>query len=51
MDYRVITNLFLLLFIGVADNQVIAALLPSLVKSFEITVGEAGLLVLTSETE
>ncbi len=46
MDYRVIGNLFLLLFIGVADNQVIAALLPSLVRSLQITVGEAGLLVM-----
>ncbi len=45
MDYRVIANLFLLLFMGVADNQVIAALLPSLVNSFHISVGAAGLLV------
>lgn len=45
MDYRVVVNLFLLLFIGVADNQIIAALLPSLVNSFEITVGTAGLLI------
>lgn len=45
MDYRVIANLFLLLFLGVADNQVIAALLPSLVNSFHISVGTAGLLV------
>lgn len=45
MDYRVIANLFLLLFLGVADNQVIAALLPSLVKSLDISVGAAGLLV------
>jgi predicted MFS family arabinose efflux permease len=47
VDYRVVANLFLLLFIGVADNQVIAALLPSLVKSFEISIGTAGLLVTT----
>jgi predicted MFS family arabinose efflux permease len=47
VDYRVVANLFLLLFIGVADNQVIAALLPSLVKSFDIGVGTAGLLVTT----
>ncbi|MBI4166892.1 MAG: MFS transporter [Acidobacteria bacterium] len=47
MDYRVIANLFLLLFIGVADNQIIAALLPSLVHSFGITVGTAGLLITT----
>lgn len=45
MGYRVVANLFLLLFIGIADNQIIAALLPSLVQSFEITVGTAGLLI------
>ncbi len=45
MDYRVVANLFLLLFIGVADNQIIAALLPSLVNSFGMTVGTAGLLI------
>lgn len=45
MDYRVIANLFLLLFLGVADNQVLAALLPSLVNSLHISIGAAGLLV------
>ena len=45
MDYRVIANLFMLLFLGVADNQMIAALLPSLVHSMNISVGAAGLLV------
>ena len=45
MDYFVIANLFLLLFLGVADNQMIAALLPTLVRSFEISVEVAGLLV------
>ncbi len=45
MDYLVTANLFLLLFLGVADNQMIAALLPSLVGSFDITVEVAGLLV------
>jgi predicted MFS family arabinose efflux permease len=45
VDYRVIASLFLLLFLGVADNQVIAALFPSLVNSLHITVGAAGLLV------
>jgi MFS transporter, DHA1 family, inner membrane transport protein len=45
MDYLVITNLFLLLFLGVADNQVIAALLPDLVESFHVSVSVAGLLV------
>jgi predicted MFS family arabinose efflux permease len=46
VDYLVIVNLFLLLFLGVADNQVIAALLPTLVKSLDISVGVAGLLVM-----
>jgi DHA1 family purine base/nucleoside efflux pump-like MFS transporter len=45
VDYRVIANLFLLLFLGVADNQVLAALIPSLVSSFHISIGAAGLLV------
>ncbi len=45
MDYLVIANLFLLLFLGVADNQVIAALLPDLVSSFHVSVSVAGLLV------
>lgn len=35
----------MLLFLGVADNQMIAALLPSLVHSMNISVGAAGLLV------
>jgi predicted MFS family arabinose efflux permease len=45
VDYLAIANLFLLLFLGVADNQMIAALLPSLVSSLHIGVGTAGLLV------
>jgi len=45
MDSLVIANLFLLLFLGLADNQMIAALLPSLVKSLGINVSTAGLLV------
>jgi predicted MFS family arabinose efflux permease len=45
MDSLVIANLFLLLFLGLADNQMIAALLPSLVRSFGISVSTAGLLV------
>ena len=45
MNYRVIANLFFLLFLGVADNQAIAALLPPLVRSFGITVASAGLMV------
>ena len=45
MDYRVIANLFLLLFLGVADNQMIAALLPVLGGSLNKSVEAAGLLV------
>jgi len=45
MDSLVIANLFLLLFLGLADNQMIAALLPALVKSFGISLSTAGLLV------
>src|SRR6516162_4277382 len=47
MGYLVIANLFLLLFLGVADNQMIAALLPALVVSFKVSVKVAGLLVVT----
>ena len=47
MDYLVVANLFLLLFLGVADNQMIAALLPALVVSFKVSVKVAGLLVVT----
>lgn len=45
MDLLVIANLFLLLFLGAADNQMIAALLPSLVDSLHLSVRVAGLLV------
>jgi predicted MFS family arabinose efflux permease len=45
MDWLVIANLFLLLFLGLADNQMIAALLPSLVSAFDISLSTAGLLV------
>lgn len=45
MDYLVIANLFLLLFLGLADNQAIAALLPNLVDSFKVSISVAGLLV------
>ena len=45
MDSLVIANLFLLLFLGVADNQMIAALLPSMVSSLHISLSMAGLLV------
>lgn len=47
MGYLVIANLFLLLFLGVADNQMIAALLPVLISSFGVGVKVAGLLVVT----
>ncbi len=45
MNVLVIANLFLLLFLGVADNQVIAALLPEFVNSFHVPIGVAGLIV------
>ncbi len=45
MDLIVIAILFFLLFLGLADNQMIAALLPALVKSLHIDVSTAGLLV------
>ena len=45
MNYRVIANLFLLLFLGVADNQMIAALLPVLGGSLHKSVQAIGLLV------
>jgi len=38
-------DLFLLLFLGLADNQMIAALLPALLGSLHVSVGLAGLLV------
>jgi predicted MFS family arabinose efflux permease len=45
LDSFVIADLFLLLFLGLADNQMIAALLPSLLGSLHVSVGMAGLLV------
>ncbi len=45
LDFLVIGNLFFLLFLGLADNQVIAALLPDVVNSLKVTVGAAGFLV------
>lgn len=45
MDLLVVVNLFLLLFIGLADNQTIPALLPVLGKGFHISVVKLGLLV------
>ncbi len=44
MDFPIIGILFLLLFLGLADNQTIPALLPLLIDSLHITVEQAGLL-------
>ena len=45
MDYRVIAGLFLLLLLGLADNQTIPALLPVLSTSLGTSVAVIGLLV------
>ena len=45
LDYSLLARLFLLLFLGLADNQMIAALLPALVRSLHVSVGKAGSLV------
>lgn len=45
MDYLVVANLFMLLFLGVADNQMIAALFPVLGVSLHESVAAIGLLV------
>jgi predicted MFS family arabinose efflux permease len=45
VDLLAIFNLFLLLFLGLADNQMLAALLPLLVRAFHVTIAVAGLLV------
>jgi predicted MFS family arabinose efflux permease len=45
LDSFVIADLFVLLFLGLADNQMIAALLPALLGSLHVSVGLAGLLV------
>jgi predicted MFS family arabinose efflux permease len=45
LDSLVTADLFLLLFLGLADNQMIAALLPALLGSLHVSVGVAGLLV------
>jgi predicted MFS family arabinose efflux permease len=44
VDWLIIGDLFLLLFLGLADNQTIPALLPLLIHSLHITVEQAGLL-------
>jgi len=45
LDGWVIANLFLILFIGVADNQIIAPLLPAMTASLGVSVSATGLLV------
>jgi len=45
LDYSLLARLFFLLFLGLADNQMIAALLPALVRSLHVSVGKAGILV------
>jgi predicted MFS family arabinose efflux permease len=45
VDFLAVLNLFLLLFLGLADNQMLAALLPLLVRAFHVSVEVAGLLV------
>src|SRR5919109_1214982 len=45
LDGWVVANLFLILFIGVADNQIIAPLLPAMAAFLGVSVSAAGLLV------
>jgi MFS transporter, DHA1 family, inner membrane transport protein len=45
LDGWVIANLFLILFIGVADHQIIAPLLPAIAASLDVSVSATGLLV------
>jgi len=45
LDGWVIANLFLILFIGVADNQIIAPLLPAIATFLGVSVSATGLLV------
>jgi MFS transporter, DHA1 family, purine base/nucleoside efflux pump len=45
LDGWVIVNLFLILFIGVADNQIIAPLLPAIAAFLGVSVSATGLLV------
>jgi predicted MFS family arabinose efflux permease len=45
IDLLAVLNLFLLLFLGLADNQMLAALLPVLVRAFHVSIEVAGLLV------
>ncbi len=45
LDLRAVSSLFLLLFLGLSDNQTIAALLPALIHAFHVSVASAGMLV------
>jgi len=45
MNYRVIAGLLLLLFLGLADNQTIPALLPTLMNAFGTSIRVTNLLV------
>jgi DHA1 family inner membrane transport protein len=45
LDYWIIFSLSFLLFLGVADNQTLVPLLPSVVSSLRISMERAGLLV------
>jgi predicted MFS family arabinose efflux permease len=45
VDLLAVVNLFFLLFLGLADNQMLAALLPVLVRAFHVSIEMAGLLV------
>jgi DHA1 family inner membrane transport protein len=45
VDILAVANLFLLLFLGLADNQTLAALLPVLVRAFHVSIEVAGLLI------
>jgi predicted MFS family arabinose efflux permease len=45
LDGWVIANLFLILFLGVADNQIIAPLLPAIAAFLGVSVSTTGLLV------
>jgi len=45
LDGWVIANLFLILFIGVADNQIIAPLLPAIAAFLDVSVSTTGFLV------
>lgn len=50
VDFLIVGVLFLLLFLGLADNQTVPALLPLLIDSLHITVEQAGLLAVFYST-